>query len=131
MDQKRIVVLYGDSLFMDAVETSLDQFKELGLVRIYTSVTDVGKRLQSLGPDLVIFDINSSQIQFIIPFLKDQPDTPLLGLDITSSKITVICSQSHIVHTTSDLTWVIQKTTLGNAETNILPPDISLEELLT
>ena len=130
MDQKRIVVLYGDSLFMDAVETSLDQFKELGLVRIYTSVTDVGKRLQSLGPDLVIFDINTSPTQFIIPFLKNQPDTPLLGLDITSNKIMVICSQSHIVHSTSDLSWVIKQTTFGNAETNVLPPDISLEELL-
>jgi len=61
MEKRRIVVLFGDSLLMDSVEVGLGVNQALGMVRIDPAVTDVGKRLESLSPDLIIFDFDAHQ----------------------------------------------------------------------
>ena len=75
-------------------------------MRIHTSVPNIGDRLASLRPDLVIFDWDAPHCQFVLPLLRTQPGIPLLGLDIT-------CSRQYAVQTAEVLADLIKQQTSG------------------
>ena len=91
MENRRIVVLVGDSLLLDTVEASLGERREFGVMRIYTTVTNIAERVKSLYPDAIIFDWDTPHLGFVLSFLKDRPGVPLLGLDVTRSKAIALC----------------------------------------
>lgn len=111
MDDRRIIVLFGDSLLMDTVEASLGENPELGVMRIHTNVPDVGERLKSIQAHLIIFDWDAPHCQFVLPFLREQSGTLLLGLDVTCSKAIMLCSQEHTIFTADELTELIRAQT--------------------
>ena len=111
MDDRRIVVLFGDSLLMDTVEASLDENPELGVMRMHSNVPDIGQRLKSIQPHLIIFDWDAPHCQFVLPFLREQSGVPLLGLDVTCSKAIMLCSQEHTILTADELAELIQTKT--------------------
>jgi hypothetical protein len=113
MDDRRIVVLFGDSLLLDTVEASLSECQELGVMRIHTSVPNIGDRLASLRPDLVIFDWDAPHCQFVLPLLRTQPGIPLLGLDITCSQAIALGSRQYAVQTAEILADLIKQQTSG------------------
>ena len=132
VDQAGIdTILVGDSLFMDTVEAALGNHREFGLVRVYKSVTDIGKRLKSFHPDLVIFDLNTLSAGTIFTIQKEQPGTPMLGLDINTNEIIVMHCQSFTAHSVSDLTRLIDLLTTGGSGQKLFPPDLPLETLFT
>lgn len=114
MEKRRIVVLFGDSLLMDTVAAGLSDKQELGVMRIYTPITGVEEQLMSLSPDMIIFDLDAPHLEFMIHFLRDHPGVPLLGLDVTSSKVIVISSQQHTTLTADDLAQMIQLQTCSH-----------------
>lgn len=111
MDDRRIIVLFGDSLLMDTVEASLGENPELGIMRIHSNMPDIGERLRSIQPHLIIFDWDAPHCQFVLPFLREQSGTLLLGLDVTCSKAIMLCSQEHTILTADELTELIQAQT--------------------
>ncbi len=111
MKDRRIVVLFGESLLMDSVEASLGGNHQVALVRIRTAIADICDRLVSLRPDMVIFDLDSLHTRFVVPFLRKYPGTPLLGLDVNCSKVVVLSSQQYTVLTVDDLSEMIQMQT--------------------
>ena len=115
MEHRRIVVLYGDSLLMDTVEASLTESEELGVMRIHNTVTGAGERIRSLHPDVVIFDWDGTHESFLLPFMREQPGVPLLGLDITASQVIVLSSQRYATPTVNDLAKVIHLQTFHGA----------------
>ena len=113
MKKRQLVVLYGDSLLMDTVEASLgDDSPALGVVRMHTTVPDAAERLKSLHPDLVIFELDTLHSQVVLSFLRDRPGTPLLGLDLTCSKVIALSSHQYTALTTDDLIQVIHIETI-------------------
>jgi NAD(P)H-hydrate repair Nnr-like enzyme with NAD(P)H-hydrate dehydratase domain len=114
-EEGRLVVLYGDSLLMDTIEASLDACQDLGVMRIHATVTDVGGRLESLCPDLIIVDLNTPHSQQIVPFLWDHPGIPMLGLDITCGRVVAMSCEPYLVQSVSDLAELVDKhTSNGN-----------------
>jgi hypothetical protein len=113
MENRRMVVLFGNSLLMDTVEASLGQNHGLGVMRVHTSVLDVGERLKSLRPDLVIFDLDTPYSKFVLPFLRDYPGVPLLGLGVTHSTVVALSSQRYEVLSANDLVDVIHRQICG------------------
>ena len=111
MEERRIVVLFGDSLLMDTVEASLGDRQDLGVMRIHTTIPNVVERLKSLCPDLIIFDLDAPHSQFVLPLLRDLPGVPLLGLDVTCSKAIALSSQHYITLTANDLAQLIHMQT--------------------
>jgi len=109
MEDQQIIVLFGNSLLMDTVEASLTDKQALAVVRMYTNMPNIAERLQSLHPDLIVFDLDASNTQFIIPFLREQTGIPLVGLDITCSKVIALSSRHYSVYTAGELFQVIQK----------------------
>ena len=108
MENRRFVVLFGDSLLMDTVEASLGCQQGLDVMRIQTDDDDVEACVRSIRPDLVIFDWDTTFPQFAISLLRDHPGVPLVGLDLTSCKVIVLSSQQYTATTARDLTQVIQ-----------------------
>ncbi len=123
MKQKQLVVLFGDSLFMDAIEAGLGVNREFGLVRIYARLSAAGKQLQSFQPDIVIFDVLNLDDHTALTLLKEQPGILFLGLDIDSNQIVALRSQYCTVRSLADLTGIIRQQNL--------PPDDHAIELLT
>ena len=108
MKKSKVVALFGDSLFIDSIEASLQASHELGLVRVHSSVTDVVERLKVLGPDLIIFDSLDPMLPFVVPFLRDRPDIPLLCLDVDCSRVTVVAGEHYLARSASDLAHLIE-----------------------
>ena len=106
-------MLYGDSLLMDTIEASLEASQDLGVMRIHATVADVGGRLESLCPDLIILDLNTPHSQQVIPFLWDHPGIPILGLDITCGRVVAMSSKPYLVQSVGDLAELVEKHTSG------------------
>ncbi len=107
------MALFGDSLFIDSIEASLQASHELGLVRVHASVGDVVERLKILGPDLIIFDSLDSTLPFVVPFLRDRPDVPLLCLDVNCSRVTIVSGEHYLARSASDLANLIERQTVN------------------
>jgi hypothetical protein len=105
----RLIVLYGDSLLMDTVEASLEANHDLGLMRIHATVADLGGRLESLCPDLIIVDLNTSHSHQVIPFLWNHPGIPMLGLDVTYDRVVALSSEQHEVQSVGELAELVEK----------------------
>ena len=121
MKEQRLVVLFGDSLFMDTVEARLENNQELGVMRIHSTVTDVMERLKSLCPDFVIVDVNTHHSKFTLPLLQEQPGTPILCLDVTSNEVVTLSSQQHAIHTTDELVQLVREQAYNGSGDNESP----------
>lgn len=113
MKKQRVLALFGNSLLMDAVEASLTGNCDLSVIRMHNTVASAAERLSSLGPDLIILDLNDLHSDLIVSLLRDQPHIPLLCVDITSSKVVALSCQQYTVLTVNDLLEVIELQTGG------------------
>ncbi|MCP4543965.1 MAG: hypothetical protein GY832_43175 [Chloroflexi bacterium] len=127
MENSRLVVLFGDSLLMDGVEASLRASQSLSVMRILDAVTDLRKCLQSLQPDMVIFDWDTPQAQLIVSVLRDQPGVTLLGLDVHSRKVIIVSSHQYTPLSVGELVQVIQSQSFQRAR-GVDPNSIKLGE---
>ncbi len=108
MDDRQLIVLFGDSLLMDGVEASLADKQELDVIRVDATINNVGQHLQSIAPDLVIFDLDIPFSAQIVPLLREQPGTPFIGLDAQCSEAIALSSQQYTALSANDLVKVIQ-----------------------
>ncbi len=108
-EEGRLIVLYGDSLLIDTIEASLEANQDLGLMRIHATVTDLGGRLASLCPDLIIVDLSTPHSHQVIPFLWDHPGIPMLGLDVTYGRVVAFSSKSYQVQSVGDLAELVEQ----------------------
>lgn len=108
MNKQQLVVLFGDSLLLDSVEASLTQRDLLSVLRLRTAAPEVAERLNTLNPDLVIFDLDGRNFRSLVPFLRMQPGVALLGLDINSHQAVGLTAQTHPVHNFDDLKYLIE-----------------------
>jgi hypothetical protein len=113
MTRQRVIALFGDSLLIDTIEASLQDNKELGIVRIHASVNDVLGRIKALCPDLVILDSQDPHTQFILPFFREESSVPLLCLDVSCSKVVALSCQHYTAVSANDLAQIIRLQTGG------------------
>ena len=112
MDEKRLVVLYGDTLLIDGVEASLTERSGLDVIRVDTTIANVSQHLQTIAPDLVIFDLDTPVIELsklIVPLLHKQPAVPFICLDAQHSEVVTLACEQHSSHSTDDLADFIRK----------------------
>lgn len=112
MDEKRLVVLYGDTLLIDGVEASLTERSGLDVIRVDTTIANVGQHLRTIAPDLVVFDIDTPVIELsklIVPLLHRQPAVPFICLDAQHSEVVMLACEQHSSHSTGDLVDIIRQ----------------------
>lgn len=124
MEKQRRIVLVGDSLLLDAVESSLNDNLKLGLQRIHSKNGQTAERLLTMAPDLVIFDLSTSELQSIVPLLKDHPQVQLIGLDACCSQVVALSGQPYTTPTASDLVSVISESA-SKANEKVSPSGIA------
>jgi DNA-binding NarL/FixJ family response regulator len=108
MGQRQLVVLFGESLFLEAVETCLAQEPDMGVMRVHTTVDDVGQRLASINPDLVVLDWNAPYCDFALDFLQERPGVPVLCLDLNCSKVIVLTSRRYTAANAEELVQLVR-----------------------
>ena len=107
METRSLVVLLGDSVLMDGVAVGLED-RQFGVVRLDATDDDIGGRLTALTPDLIVFELDSPRSPSILSLLREQPDTLLLGLDLTCSQVIVLNSHRYITRTMKELCQLVQ-----------------------
>lgn len=108
MDDRQVIVLFGDSLLMDGVEASLSDQQELDVIHVDITINNVGQHLQTIAPDLVIFDLDLPFSSQIVPLLREQPGIPFIGLDAQCSEAIALSSHQYTALSANDLVKVIQ-----------------------
>ena len=108
MEKRPLVVLLGDSLLMDGVAVSLAGRKSWGMVRLDIDVLDIGECLESLNPDLIVFELDSPWSPPILSLITEQPGILLIGLDLSRSRAIVLNSHHHLTQTMNDLCQLVQ-----------------------
>jgi hypothetical protein len=108
MTERPLVVLLGDSLLMDGVEAGLGSKQALGILRMDTTITDIGERLKSLRPELIVFELDTPRSPAVLSLLREQPGTLLLGLDLACSQVIVLNSDQHPTRTMKELCQLAQ-----------------------
>ncbi len=112
MDEKRLIVLYGDTLLIDGVEASLTARDGLDVIRVDTTIANVGQHLKAIAPDLVIFDLDTPVVELsklIVPLLQKQPGIPFICLDAQHSEVVTLACEQYTAHSTNDLVEIIRK----------------------
>jgi hypothetical protein len=112
MEKRPLVVLLGGSLLMDGVAVSLAAPQLWKVIRLDIDALDIGECIgecmESLDPDLIVFELDSPWSSSILSLIKDQPDVLLIGLDLSRSRAIVLDSHQHLTQTMSDLCQVVQ-----------------------
>jgi hypothetical protein len=108
METRPLVVLLGDSVLMEGTAISLARNQMLEMAQLDAHAIDVGQRLHTLKPDLVIFELDTPRLACILALLWEQPDILLMGLDLAGSRAFVLNSHQHLTPTLNELCRVVQ-----------------------
>lgn len=111
MNDHPSVILYGDSLIIDSVQTCLAENPDILLIRLYGTEKNIVRQMTSINPQLIIFDIYMLNFEHIFLFLRTHPDTPALGVDADSNLALILGSQRQAVQTKEELAALIRAIT--------------------
>ncbi len=103
-----IAALYGNSLFMAGVEASLRDKHGLDVVRIDAALPSAQDDLRAIRPDVVIFDLDSPYAHLMLPFIREHPGLPILGLGLDSSDAVLLSSQPYAALSADGLAKLIR-----------------------
>ena len=108
MNKIRKVVLYGSDLVVSTVGESLRGRVGFQILQIDPLHTDALPRLDEARPDVVLFDLASTQADFTIAFLRKHPGLLLIGVDLRSNKMLVMSGEESRLLTTDDLVQMME-----------------------
>ncbi len=112
MEDRRVVVLYGSSLFVAGLETCLRNHPEMEVVRINAGTPDAREHLKSLYPDVIVFDSgddNLGDLPGTTQLTRDNPGALIIGLDDASNSVMLLSSQQQRVTKAEDIVEAIRK----------------------
>ena len=92
-----LVVVLGDSLLMDGVGTSMRNGNEVCVVRLDPFRKDLDERIQTLQPDMIVFEMDTPRPCALLSMLKNLSGTLFLGIDANYNQVTVLNSNRHAI----------------------------------
>jgi hypothetical protein len=107
MSRQPLVVLLGDSVLIDGVAVSLGGSQVMGVARISTLTSNIDECLESLKPDVVVFELDSPYSSLVFSLLREQPELRLVGLDLACSQVIVLNSHQHTMGAMSELAHIV------------------------
>ena len=107
---------------MDSMEADLRSVPDLSIERLSTVLSVPG--LWPAVPHLILTDLNELRQRTILSYLKQFPDTPMLGIDVTSHRVITMSIEPYTVRSTEDLTAVIRNKTLPHPEPKTPRPPV-------
>ncbi|MGE5550124.1 MAG: hypothetical protein ACM3ZC_06285 [Bacteroidota bacterium] len=104
MNERPVVVLYGDSMRLASLELSLRLESSLDVVR-YDSITASDDELR---PDLVLFDLDADDALNVFTHFQNGSGRPILvGLGLADRRAVLFAGQPRMVGTVTDLGGII------------------------
>ena len=109
------VVLLGESVFMDSVAESLMERKSSHVVRISSNIQNARELVNSLNPDLIVYELNAQNTDPIFAIIREQADTLHLAIDLSCKQIILLDCQRKPAESMQDLCeLVLQEVNLKN-----------------
>ncbi len=112
------VALYGNSLVVSSIGASLLGCPDLQVLPLNPEALDPKQQLLNLQPDIIIFDLASTQPSWLVALWKVEPDLLLIGVDQDKGTALMFSSQPGRMMTTDDLLQVIAGHTRGESESH-------------
>ncbi len=103
---KRRVLLYGESLILDAVGATLQQYPQLEIIALASSRATI-QELAALAPDAIIFDVAGAHPDAALSLLAARPWLALIGIDPSTDQMLLWSGQHSRALTMQDLVQVI------------------------
>jgi len=104
----RVLALCGESVLIEGIKASLQDHEGVEVVLFDTSQPGAVQDLDKLNPDIIVFDLTSSQLNCVFTFLRTQTDVILIGLDIDSDLALFLSGERRRLPTVADLMQVIE-----------------------
>jgi hypothetical protein len=107
---KRLIVIYGASIFLSGIAATLRANPALEIVEMR-----LGEKLSSLGttqPSIVLVDsaqTSPGEIAALMAACSAWPGLPFLSLDATNQQLTIHASRQYPAASLSDLAQVLDK----------------------
>ena len=109
------VVLLGESVFMASVAESLMERKSSHVVRISSNIQKARELVNSLNPDLIVYELNAQNTDPIFSVIREQADTLHLAIDLSCKQIILLDCQRKPAESMQDLCeLVLQEVGLKN-----------------
>ena len=108
MEKIRKVVLYGSDLVVSTVGANLRGWVEFQVLQIDPLLPDALHRLDAARPDVVLFDLASTQPDFTVAVLRKHPGLLLIGVDLKTNKMLVMSGEESQLLTTDDLVHMME-----------------------
>ena len=109
------VVILGESVFMDSVAESLMGRKSSHVVRISSNIQNASELVNSLNPDLIVYELNAQNTGPIFSIIREQADTLHLAIDLNCKQIILLDCHRKPAESMQDLCeLVFQEVSLRN-----------------
>jgi hypothetical protein len=108
MSHTRTVVLYGDSLTVAAIGAGLTDRPDWRLIPVDAAAPGAARRVHTLHPDAVLFDLTGCEPEVAVALLREQPAPLLIGIDLDSGQALVLSGQHPSLLTAGDLIRLIE-----------------------
>jgi hypothetical protein len=108
MDAIRTILFYGNSLAVSSIAANLACQDKVIIRHVDASVLDLARQVESLAPDVLIFDLAAAPPDNAIGLLREHPGLMLIGVDASTARMLVLSGRRSQALTTDDLTQVIQ-----------------------
>ena len=107
-EERRRVVLYGNSVFMAGLEESLKKLPALDVKRAEISLADASQDLERFRPNAVVFELTSSgvlnvSLQSLVALLRDGLHLLLIGVDPTTATAIVFSGRQQAILSAEEL----------------------------
>ena len=111
MADQPLVVVLGDTLLTEGAAISLANCSQISLICIDSNVFDIWQQIDTLNPDVIVFDLEIPHSPLILSLLKEKPGILLLGLDLECNRVIVLNSRQHFTQTMHDLCQIVEAET--------------------
>ncbi len=103
------VAVYGDSLFIRGITSSLKGAPGLEVVQFHGETPDACLSGAIPSASLLAFDVRETSLDLMLALLKETPQLILLALDPESDRLLVLSSQASGAQKIGDLVEVIRR----------------------
>lgn len=113
VDVSRRVLLYRDSIILGSIGAGLRRSDRVGVTACESPKEDL-RLLDSLQPDIILFDSEATQAEALLPFLEAHPSMLLIGVSLDVNLVRVWSGRQLREMSMVELTEIITGETRGS-----------------
>lgn len=103
MAQKPNVLLFGESVLMDSIAESLGERECSQVIRINSQAPKVRETVNSLNPDLIVYELDPQNTEAIFTIIREQADSIHLAIDLICKQVIVLDCHSKAAESMQEL----------------------------